>query len=66
MNTAIKNLQILDNAYGVLGIELMAAAQALDFRTLGRAVESPPRIASYARMWSIWTRTDHCTAITTE
>jgi len=32
MNTAIKNLQILDNAYGILGIELMAAAQALDFR----------------------------------
>jgi histidine ammonia-lyase len=32
MNTAIKNAQILDNAYGVLGIELIAAAQALDFR----------------------------------
>ncbi len=32
MNTVIKNGQILDNAYGVLGIELMAAAQALDFR----------------------------------
>jgi len=32
MNTAIKNAQILDNAYGVLGIELMAAAQALDLR----------------------------------
>ena len=32
MNTAIKNRQILDNAYGVLGIEFMAAAQALDFR----------------------------------
>ncbi len=32
MNTAIKNGQILDNAYGVLGIEFMAAAQALDFR----------------------------------
>jgi histidine ammonia-lyase len=32
MNTAIKNNQILDNAYGILGIELMAAAQALDFR----------------------------------
>ena len=32
MNTAIKNAQILDNAYGVLGIEFMAAAQALDFR----------------------------------
>lgn len=32
MNTAIKNAQIMDNAYGVLGIEFMAAAQALDFR----------------------------------
>lgn len=32
MNTAIKNAQILDNAYGIVGIELMAAAQALDFR----------------------------------
>jgi len=32
MNTAIKNGQIIDNAYGVLGIEFMAAAQALDFR----------------------------------
>jgi histidine ammonia-lyase len=32
MNTALKNGQILDNAYGIVGIELMAAAQALDFR----------------------------------
>jgi len=32
MNTAIKNGQILDNACGVLGIEFMGAAQALDFR----------------------------------
>jgi histidine ammonia-lyase len=32
MNTALKNGQILDNAYGILGIEFMAAAQALDFR----------------------------------
>ena len=32
MNTALKNGQILDNAYGVIGIEFMAAAQALDFR----------------------------------
>ena len=32
MNTALKNGQILDNAWGVLGIEFMAAAQALDFR----------------------------------
>ncbi len=32
MNTALKNAQILDNAHAVLGIEMMAAAQALDFR----------------------------------
>lgn len=40
MNTAIKNFQIMDNAYGVLGIEFMAAAQALDFRefTFGKGV----------------------------
>jgi len=40
MNTAIKNIQILDNAYGILGIEIMAAAQALDFReyTFGKGV----------------------------
>jgi len=41
MNTAIKNFQILDNAYGILGIEFMAAAQALDFRTFrfGKGVQ---------------------------
>lgn len=40
MNTAIKNAQILDNAYGVLGIEFIAASQALDFREFnpGRGV----------------------------
>ena len=32
MNTAIKNAQIIDNSYGILGIEFMAAAQALDCR----------------------------------
>jgi histidine ammonia-lyase len=32
MNTAIKNAQIIDNAYGILGIEFMAASQALDLR----------------------------------
>lgn len=32
MNGALKNRQILDNAYGILGIEFMAAAQALDLR----------------------------------
>jgi histidine ammonia-lyase len=42
MNTALKNHQILDNAYGVLGIEFMAAAQALDFRdfTPGHGVQA--------------------------
>jgi len=40
MNTALKNRQILENAFGVLGIEFMAAAQALDFRdfTPGKGV----------------------------
>jgi histidine ammonia-lyase len=32
MNTALKNARILENACGILGIEFMAAAQALDFR----------------------------------
>jgi histidine ammonia-lyase len=32
MNSALKTRQILDISCGVLGIELMAAAQALDFR----------------------------------
>jgi len=42
MNTALKNRQILENAYAVIGIELMAAAQALDFRefTSGRGVRT--------------------------
>jgi histidine ammonia-lyase len=34
MNTALKNQQIIANANGVLGIEFMAAAQALDFRDM--------------------------------
>ena len=32
MNGALKTRQILDNAYGVLAIEFIAATQALDFR----------------------------------
>ncbi len=41
MNTALKNRKILENAWGILGIEFMAAAQALDFRefTPGRGVQ---------------------------
>ncbi|MBP6874548.1 MAG: histidine ammonia-lyase [Candidatus Eisenbacteria bacterium] len=34
MNSALKTRQILDNAYGVIGIELISAVQALDFRGL--------------------------------
>ncbi len=46
MNTAIKNGQILENACGVLGIEFMAAAQALDFRdfTPGQGVETARQV----------------------
>ena len=46
MNTALKNSQILDNAYGILGIEFMAAAQALDFREFspGRGVQAAHRV----------------------
>jgi histidine ammonia-lyase len=35
MNAALKTRQIVDNAHGVLAIELIAAAQALDFREFG-------------------------------
>jgi histidine ammonia-lyase len=46
MNTALKNFQILDNAYGILGIEFMAAAQALDFRKYcpGRGVATAKEV----------------------
>lgn len=46
MNTAWKNNQILENAYGILGIEFMAAAQALDFRNFkhGRGVEKARQV----------------------
>jgi histidine ammonia-lyase len=46
MNTAIKNSQILENAYGVLGIEFMAAAQGLDFRefTPGHGVKTARQV----------------------
>jgi histidine ammonia-lyase len=46
MNTAIKNEQIIDNAYGILGIEFMAAAQALDFRefTPGKGVSVAKKV----------------------
>jgi len=46
MNTALKNGQILDNAYGVLGIEFMGAAQGLDLRdfTPGKGVQAAKNV----------------------
>jgi histidine ammonia-lyase len=46
MNTALKNTQILENAYGILGIEFMAAAQALDFREFkpGHGVQTARKV----------------------
>ena len=46
MNTAIKNGQIIDNAYGILGIEFIAAAQALDFRNFsnGKGVATAKQV----------------------
>ena len=54
MNTALKNVQILDNACGILGIEFMAAAQALDFRefTPGKGSQAARgRFASRSPTW---------------
>ena len=46
MNTVLKNIQILDNANGVLGIEFMAASQALDLRNFknGMGVETAKQV----------------------
>jgi histidine ammonia-lyase len=46
MNTAIKNGQIIENACGVLGIELIAAAQALDIRggRMGKGTAAAHRV----------------------
>jgi histidine ammonia-lyase len=42
MNAALKTRQILDNANGVLGIEMIAAAQGIDFRdyAVGRGTKA--------------------------
>lgn len=56
MNTAIKNFQIMDNAYGILGIEFMAAAQALDFReyNFGKGVqEAKNTVRKYVKFLDI-------------
>ena len=53
MNTAIKNGQIIENAYGERGIEFMAAAQALDFR------EFTPGKGSQKAREVIWEHVEH-------
>ena len=53
MNSAMKTRQILDLAYGVLGIELMAAAQALDFR------DYTPGVGTLAAKAAIRNRVEH-------
>ena len=65
MNTAIKNGQILENACGVLGIEMMAAAQALDLRdfTAGHGHGRRAGLRARARGRS-WTSTARCTPTT--
>ena len=45
----MENAQILDNAYRILGIEFMAAAQALDFRIRGENAFTPGRGVETAR-----------------
>ena len=66
MNAALKTKQILTNAYGVLGIELIAAAQALDFREFtpghGHAGRARPPCAASSRT-SRWTA--RCSPTTT-
>jgi len=46
MNTAIKNTQILENGYAIIGIEMLAAAQALDIRKFnnGKGVQAAKNI----------------------
>jgi histidine ammonia-lyase len=45
MNTALKTKQIIENSYGILGIEFIAAAQAIDFRDykVGRGTQEAHR-----------------------
>jgi len=45
MNTALKTKQIIENSYGILGIEFIAAAQAIDFRDykVGRGTQAAHR-----------------------
>jgi len=53
MNGAHKMFQIQENAYGVLGIEFMAAAQALDFR------DFTPGIGTRAAHGAVRTAVEH-------
>ncbi len=65
MNTALKTSQILENAWGVLGIELMAAAQALDFRDHQFGDGSRQPMAPSGSMLNSWMWTGRSTPTTT-
>jgi len=46
LNSALKGRQILENAHGILGIEIIAAAQALDFREFQPGVGTRAAVAA--------------------
>jgi len=50
MNSALKTKSILENAFGVLGIEFIAAAQALDFREFSFGVGTRTAHAAVRRV----------------
>ncbi|MCZ7553094.1 MAG: aromatic amino acid ammonia-lyase [Anaerolineales bacterium] len=50
MNTAIKNAQIIDNAYGVLGIEFMAGAQGVGFSRIYARARRADRAPSHSQI----------------
>eukprot|EP00397_Hematodinium_sp_SG-2012_P035495 GEMP01038190.1.p1 GENE.GEMP01038190.1~~GEMP01038190.1.p1 ORF type:complete len:490 (+),score=117.40 GEMP01038190.1:131-1600(+) len=60
-NTALKNLDILSNAQAIIGIEMMAGAQALDMRRTEMGNDK----CKYGSTYGFWTWTARCIKITT-
>jgi len=50
MNAALKTRQILENAWGILGIEFIAAAQGLDFRRVHAGIGTRAAHAAVRRV----------------
>jgi hypothetical protein len=65
MNTALKNRQILENAYAIVGIELMAAAQAWTSATSHRARAFGGRTRPFGATSRTWRRIVRCIGTTT-